>query len=645
MGEMYDFCGYATKNDLLCSDGRTIRQDAFKDCDGTTVPLLWNHIHDDPEMVLGHALLENRKDGVYMYGKFNDTDKALACKAALKNNDINGLSIHANKLKQYAGDVLHGVINEVSLVLKGANPGALIDFSLAHGDGSDEDEAWMYLVGDEYTELQHGDIERKDKKEKLEELRETIKSAKKEEKSEEPEEAKASEEDTDKKENKEETQMAEPKETNNKNETVEEVFKTLTEKQKTAVYAMLAAVADEGKTKTKKDDDEDDEEDEDVKHNAFESYETDNNTLTHADMEAIFRDAKKNGSLREAVDNYMEDNGVLEHADSDYGITRGTGNNTYFVRDPEMLFPDYRAISNTPEFIKRDTNWVTEFMSAVKHTPFARIKTLFADITIEDARALGYVKGRLKKEEFFNLIKRTTDPQTIYKKQKMDRDDVIDIVDFDVVAWIKGEMRDMLEEEIARACLIGDGRDASSNDKIFENHVRSVLNDADLFTVKVGYTADPDPSKAARQFVREAIHARKDYKGTGNPIMFTSDTKLADLLTMEDGMGRFIYETEAQLITALRVRKVTTCPLFESKTFTKNGTTYNLEAIIINPIDYVIGADKGGAVNMFDDFDIDYNQQKYLIETRISGALVKPQSAIVIGSIASNGGSEDPEEP
>jgi hypothetical protein len=348
-------------------------------------------------------------------------------------------------------------------------------------------------------------------------------------------------------------------------------------------------------------------------------------------METIFRDAKKNGSLREAVDNFMEANGTLEHADSDYGITRGTGENTYFVRDPEMLFPDYRAISNTPEFIKRDTNWVTEFMSAVKHTPFARIKTLFADITIEDARALGYVKGKLKKEEFFNLIKRTTDPQTIYKKQKMDRDDVIDITDFDVVAWIKGEMRDMLEEEIARACLIGDGRDASSDDKIFENHVRSVLNDADLFTVKVGFEGTGDPSKNASNFVRTAIHARKDYKGTGNPILFVTDTMLADLLTMEDGLGRYIYETEAQLMTALRVRKIVTVPLFEGRTFTVNETTYDLEGIIINPIDYVIGADKGGAVNMFDDFDIDYNQMKYLIETRISGALVKPQSAIVVG--------------
>ena len=604
MGEHYDFCGYATKNDLLCSDGRTIRRDAFKDCDGQTVPLLWNHIHDDPAMILGHALLENRDDGVFMYGKFNNNEKALACKNALKNRDVKGLSIHANKLKQYAGEVMHGVINEVSLVLKGANPGALIDFSLAHGEGSEDDEAWMYLIGDEYTELQHGDVERKAEENKEVEIQK--------------EDAKVEDNTIMHAEEKEETNSKSDKE-----ETVEDVFNTLTDKQKTAVYALLAAAQEE-------DNDEDDEEDEEVKHNAFESHNETDNVLTHADMEAIFNDAKRFGSLKDAVEAHVEE-GVLQHADSDYGIERGTGNNTYFVRDPHMMFPDYKSISNTPEFIKRDTNWVTEFMSAVKHTPFARIKTLFADITIEDARALGYVKGNIKKEEFFNLIKRTTDPQTIYKKQKMDRDDVVDITDFDVVAWIKGEMREMLEEEIARACLIGDGRSTSSDYKIFENHVRSVLNDADLFTIKVGFNASGDPSVTARTFVREAIHARKDYKGTGNPILFVSDTMLADLLTMEDGLGRYIYETEAQLMTALRVRKIVTVPLFEGTWFTKNGTDYKLSGIIINPIDYVIGADKGGAVNMFDDFDIDYNQMKYLIETRISGALVKPQSAIVIG--------------
>lgn len=620
MGEHYDFCGYATKNDLLCSDGRTIRRDAFKECDGQTVPLLWNHIHDDPSMILGHALLENRDDGVFMYGKFNNNEKALACKNALKNNDVKGLSIHANKLKQYGGDVMHGVINEVSLVLKGANPGALIDFSLAHGDGSDEDEAWMYLIGDEYTALQHGDIEIKEDTEE-----ESEPETKEAEEEPEPEPETEVEKETVEMKDYEMMHADDEKEESKDNEkTVEDVFNTLNDDQKKAVYVLLAAAQGD------LDDEDEDKEDEDVKHNAFEMYEETNDVLSHADMEEIFRDAKKNGSLKEAVMDYM-DNGVLQHADSDYGISRGTGNNTYFVRDPEMLFPDYRALNNTPEFIKRDTNWVTEFMSAVKHTPFARIKTLFADITIDDARALGYVKGNPKKEEFFNLIKRTTDPQTIYKKQKMDRDDVIDITDFDVVAWIKGEMRDMLEEEIARACLIGDGRDSSSDDKIFENHVRSVLNDHELFTVKVGFNGTADASANAREFVRQAIHARKDYKGTGNPILFVSDTMLADLLTMEDGMGRYIYETETQLMTALRVRKIVTVPLFENKTFTKNDTTYTLAGIIINPIDYVIGADKGGAINLFDDFDINYNQMKYLIETRISGALVKPQSAIVIG--------------
>lgn len=622
MGEHYDFCGYATKNDLLCSDGRTIRKDAFKECDGKTVPLLWNHIHDDPSMILGHALLENRDDGVYMYGKFNNNEKALACKNALKNGDVKGLSIHANKLKQIAGDVMHGVIREVSLVLKGANPGAFVDYSLAHGDGSDDDEGWMYLVGDEYTELEHGDIEVEivDEDEDVNDVEEP----------EEPEETNKSDPELEDKTKEEDALMDENNimhaDENDENETIEDVFNTLNDKQKTAVYALLAAAngADD-------DEDEEDEEETEVKHNAFESYD-EPNVLTHADMEIIFDDAKKFGSLKDAVEAHME-NGVLQHADEDYGIERGTGDNTYFVRDPEMLFPEYKALNNVPEFIKRDTNWVTEFMSAVKHTPFARIKTMFADITIEEARALGYVKGNLKKEEFFNLIKRTTDPQTIYKKQKMDRDDVVDITDFDVVAWIKGEMRMMLEEEIARACLISDGRDPSSDDKIFENHVRSVLNDADLFTIKIGYEADEDPSVSARKFVREAIHARKDYKGSGNPILFITDTMLADLLTMEDGLGRYIYETEAALMTALRVRKIVTVPIFEGVTFTgTDSETYNLAAIIINPIDYVIGADKGGAVNMFDDFDIDYNQMKYLIETRISGALVKPKSAIIIGT-------------
>ena len=433
----------------------------------------------------------------------------------------------------------------------------------------------------------------------------------------------------DEEEKQEEKAPAKEEKKDNKEETVEDVINTLTDKQKTAVYALLAAA--EGGSDD--DDDEDEEENKSMKHNAFESYDDTENTLTHADMEEIFRDAKKLGSLRDAVEEHME-NGVLSHADSDYGIERGNGENTYFVRDPDMLFPDYRNVNGaTPEFFKRDTTWVTDFMSSVKHTPFARIKTMIADITIDDARALGYVKGNVKKNEFFELIKRTTDPQTVYKKQKMDRDDVIDITDFDVVAWIKGEMRDMLEEEIARASLVGDGRSAQSDDKILENHIRPILSDHELFTIKSTFELEEAESVNAKNFVKTAIRARKDYKGTGNPTMYITDTMLADLLTMEDGNGRFIYETEAQLTTALRVRKIVTVPVFENVTFANGNDTANLAAIIVNPIDYVIGADKGGAVNMFDDFDINYNQMLYLIETRISGALVKPKSAIVIGTV------------
>ena len=625
MVKQYDFCGYATKNDLLCADGRTIRRDAFKECDGTTVPLVWNHRHDDPEMVLGHAYLENRKDGVYMYGKFNDTERGQTCKKILQNKDINGLSIHANHLKQRAGDVLHGVIKEVSLVLSGANPGALIDFAVSHSDDGEE-EVYAYLIGDEFTELEHGDIELEfDEPVEVDDEEDT------------PEEALEETVEHSEEDSEEEIKMARNREfmhaddddqeeskSSGKDETVQDVINTLTDKQKTAVYALLAAAS--GDT-----DDEDDEENETMKHNAFEEYYDDApDVLSHADMELIIDDAKRMGSLRDAVEAHMEE-GVLMHADEDYGITRGTGTNNYFVRDPEMLFPDYKALSNTPEFIRRDTSWVTSFMSSVKHTPFSRIKTLFADITIDDARALGYIKGNQKKDEFFNLIKRTTDPQTVYKRQRMDRDDVIDITDFDVVAWIKGEMRDMLDEEIARACLIGDGRDASSEDKISENHVRSVLNDADLFTIKISLEDQEADSATAKAFVKAIIQNRKDYKGTGNPDLFISDEMLAKLLTMEDGNGRFIYETEAHIKTALRVNNIIPNPLLGGTEFSIDGDTHTVAGILLNPIDYVIGADKGGAVNMFDDFDIDYNRMIYLIETRISGALVKPKSAMVIG--------------
>ena len=629
MSEHYDFCGYATKNDLLCSDGRTIRRDAFKACDGVTVPLVWNHRHDDPEMVLGHALLQNRPDGVYMYGKFNDTEKGQACKKILENKDLRGLSIWANNLKQKAGDVLHGVIREVSLVLSGANPGALIDFSLSHADEAD-DEVYVYLVGEEYTELQHGDIEFKElapeSETKVEEpvvdekaTEETLVHAEEEKEKDMAEE---------KKEPKEEVKEEKKEE----GKTVEDVFNTLTEEQKTAVYALIAAITE--------DDDDEDEEDEEVKHNAFE-VENNREYLSHADMETIFNDAKRIGSLKEAVRQHTED-GVLAHSvtgPDDYGVSRGaapTAENVdkYGMYDPDMLFPEYKSLDPTPQWIKRDTDWVDECMASVKHTPFARIKTLMADITEDDARALGYIKGNLKKEEFFSLIKRTTDPQTVYKKQKMDRDDIIDITDFDVVAWIKGEMRIMLNEEIARAALLGDGRSAASSDKISESHIRPIATDSDLFSVKVPVAVGQTDDATAKNFIRAAIKARKDYKGSGNPVLYTTDTMLADILLIEDGLGHLLYANEGQLMTALRVRKIVTVPVMEGATIpiTVESTTSNkdLMGIIVNPQDYTLGADKGGAVSMFDDFDIDYNQQKYLIETRVSGALVKAHSALVL---------------
>ena len=592
MPEHYDFCGYATKNDLLCSDGRTIRRDAFKGCDGMTVPLVWNHRHDDPEMVIGHALLENRKDGVFMWGKLNDTEKGKACKKILENKDLRGLSIYANNLKQRAGDVLHGVIREVSLVLSGANPGALIDFSLAHGDDSDG-EVYAYLIGDEYTEMKHGDLVYE--KETIMD-KETLVHAE--------EEPKEKEEKKDTEEKKAEPSGKDPK----------AVFNTLTEEQKELVYAMLIAASEDAGDD---DDDEDEEEKEDMKHNVFENEER-NDVLSHADMDLIFRDAKRLGSLRDAVEEHME-NGVLQHATTpdEWGVSRGNGNQTYFVRDPEMLFPDYKAVNNVPSWIKRDTGWVAEVMSGVKHVPWTRIKSMHADITGDDARALGYIKGNMKKEEFFTLIKRTTDPQTIYKKQKMDRDDMLDITDFDVVSWIKGEMRLMLEEEIARAILIGDGRSTASNDKIQESHVRPIASDSSLYSVPVQVAAGAD---FAKRFIKAAIAARKNYKGSGVPTLFTTEDMLTDMLLIEDLNQRFIYTSVDQLATTLRVRKIVTVPVME------NNSTF---AIITNLNDYCVGADKGGNVSMFDDFDIDYNQQKYLIETRISGALVQPYSALV----------------
>lgn len=592
--DSYDFSGWVTKNNIRCSDGRTILKDAFKNNDGQTVPLVWNHQHNDPLNVLGHALLENRDDGVYAYCKFNDTESGRNAKLLVEHGDVSALSIFANQLKQKGPNVLHGAIREVSLVLAGANPGAFIDSVIQHGEESDE-EAIIYTGED--ISLSHAD----------EEIGEDVSLSHAEEKSEE----KPSDEKTEKKET-------------DSDETVEDVLNTMSEKQKTVVYAMVAqALESSGET-----DDDDEGGDETMKHNVFDQEDRANEyTLSHSDMEKIFADAKRLGSLRDAVNQNIED-GVLTHAIDTTGMTVATGNQTYGFNDPSMLFPEYKALSNTSEWLSRDMGWVKKVIGSVHHTPFSRIKSVFANITEDEARARGYIKGKQKKEEVFTTLKRSTDPQTIYKKQKLDRDDIVDIVDFEVVAWIRSEMRVMLNEEIARAILIGDGRPSDSDDKIQESHIRPIITDVPLFNtkVKVQTAASDDESATAKAIIDAAIRARKDYKGSGNPSLFTTEDYLTEMLLLEDGIGHKLYRTESELATALRVKDVITVePMSGMKV-----DNLPLIGVIVNMSDYNVGADKGGEINMFDDFDIDYNQQKYLIETRISGALVKPYSALTL---------------
>lgn len=580
----YDFAGYATRNNLRCSDGRTILKDAFKECDGQTVPLVWGHQHNDPEFVLGHALLENREDGVYAYGSFNDSPKAKVAKQAVQHGDITAMSIFANKLKQKGGDVLHGVIREVSLVLAGANKGATIEYPIIqHADGTyDEayDEAIIHTGLDfELAHADEGDSEGESNKEEKGEKKVAT-------------------------ENKE------------GGKSIKQILDTLTEEQMDAVTAYVAYAvenADEIKKKAGVGGDDDDkvehsyydEGDEYMKHNVFDSdYEDQGSTLSHDEMSTIINDAKRYGSLKDSF---------LAHA-QEYGI-----------ENIDYLFPEARSLNTPPDFIQREMGWVQKVMSGVHHTPFSRIKSVFANITEDEARARGYIKGKLKKEEVFPLLKRTTTPTTIYKKQKLDRDDIIDITDFDVVAWLKSEMRLMLDEEIARAILIGDGRGAADEDKISELNIRPIATDADLYAIKKTVTPETGES-LAKAFIKAAIKARKDYKGTGTPTLFCTEDLLADMLLLEDGIGHLLYSSEAQLATTLRVSSIVTVPVMETVT--------NMLGIIVNLADYNVGADKGGAVSMFDDFDIDYNQQKYLIETRCSGALIKPYSAIVLSQSA-----------
>ena len=561
MDKDYDFSGWATKNNLKCSDGRTILKDAFKHDDGVTVPLVWNHQHNDPINILGHALLENRDEGVYAYCKFNETDSGKNAKLLVEHGDVSALSIYANQLKQQGGNVIHGAIREVSLVLAGANPGAFIDSIIAHGEESEEEA--VIFTGEDIV-LSHSSEDKPENKDP---------------------------------EPKEEEKKEEMKE--EKQKTVKEVFNTLTEEQKDVVYAIIAQIMEESQNESK--DIEGGKEE--MKHNVFDNdKENKEEVLSHSDTEAIFSDARRYGSLKDSV---------LAH-----GIT-----------NLEYLFPEDTNLNKVPEFISRDTGWVKNVMSSVHHTPFSRIKSQFADITADDARAKGYTKGKLKKEEVFSLLKRSTTPTTVYKKQKLDRDDVIDITDFDVVSWIKGEMRMMLDEELARAFLIGDGRLSSSDDKINEQNIRPIYNDADLYTVKaeIEVSSTATAEDKAKAFIKSVIKNRKEYKGTGSPTLYTTEDVVADCLLLEDSNGRFIYDTMDKLKNVLRVKDIVTVPVMEGATGAKGG---DLMAILVNLADYNVGADKGGAVNMFDDFDIDYNAQKYLIETRCSGALIKPYSAI-----------------
>ena len=565
--ERFDFSGWATRNNLKCSDGRTIRKDAFKDNNGQKVPLVWNHQHNEPFNILGHALLENREEGVYAYCTFNDTEAGQNAKQLVEHGDVSALSIYANQLKQHGGDVIHGSIREVSLVLAGANPGAFIDSIICHGEESEE-EAIIYTGED--ISLSHADNE----------------------------------------EMKEEKPMEDTKKVENKtdNKTVKDVFDTLTEEQKTVVYALIGqALEDAGKT------DENDEEDNNMKHNVFDQDEMmQGNALSHSDMEEIFSDAKRTGSLKEAF---------LAH------------NATYGIDQIDTLFPEPKSMNTPPEFIKRDMNWVAGVINGVHHTPFSRIKSMFANITEDEARAKGYIKGKLKKEEVFTLLKRTTTPTTIYKKQKLDRDDIIDITDFDVVAWIKSEMRMMLDEEIARAILVGDGRMTSDDDHINEANIRPIWKDDDLYTIKTKITVDASATDddKAKAVIKAAVKSRKDYKGSGNPVLYTTEDFLTNCLLLEDTQGYRLYKSEQDVATAMRVSRIVTVPVMENLSRTDSESkTRNLVGIIVNLNDYNVGADKGGAVNMFDDFDIDYNQQKYLMETRCSGALIRPYSAIAL---------------
>ena len=606
----YDFCGWASKNDLLCSDGRTIRRGAFASDDGKKVPMVYQHQHTSIDNVLGHAILENRDEGMYAYCYLNESDTGKMAKELVRHGDICAMSIYANKLKQIGNDVVHGEIKEVSLVLAAANPGAAIEsVVLEHSDGSTEEEAIIYSGEDtQYKILSHAETPTQTSSDKtVNDILNGMSEAKKNvlyymlaKVSETDEEA-------------EDDDVIEDSDIRHADvsggRTIQDIFDTFTPDEKKVAFFLIGKAIEESGSMEQSDIpniDDESEENETMKHNVFENNQVDNDetVLSHAEIEEIFRDTKQYGTLK---------NSALAH-----GVT-----------NIEYLFPDAKTVTPTPELIKRNDDWVSKVMGAVHRTPFSRIKSTAANLTEDEARAKGYIKGKLKKEEVFSLLKRTTEPTTIYKKQKLDRDDVIDITDFDVVAWIKSEMRMMLNEEIARAILIGDGRLTSSDDKIPEDHIRPVAFDSELYTVPVEVTvaAQATDDDKAKAIIRSIIKGRKEYKGSGNPVMYTTEDTLTDMLLMEDKMGRVVYDSVTKLATALRVSEIVTVPVMEGL---KDSEGNAVIAVIVNLADYNVGADRGGEVNMFDDFDIDYNAMKYLIETRCSGALTKPYSALAV---------------
>lgn len=593
----YDFGGWATKNNLRCVDGRIIRKGAFRSSDGKKVPLVWNHQHNSASNVLGHAILENREEGVYAYCSFNSTKAGKDAKETVKHGDVTSLSIWANNLRQDGPDVMHGVIREVSLVLAGANPGAFIESVLAHGEPMDDDadEGIFYnddqiLIHSEEQVIEHAEQETE-------------------------EDMKGSGDGGEK--------------------TVKEVIDSMTDEQRRAMAIVVGQILEDEGIDEDEDDEDYDEGDDEVRHSVFDEDETYGGAPGYLDMQEILHNAmadiksKRTSSLREAISMQLEDEEMIHSIDTTgmTGPSTSTATQTYGFRDPDMLFPEYRSItSGPPEWISRNMDWVDVVMNGVHHTPFSRVKSMYADITEDEARAKGYIKGKQKKEEVFTLLKRTTDPQTVYKKQKMDRDDIIDITDWDVVPWIKAEMRVMLNEEIARAILIGDGRPADSDDKIKEDHVRPIAKEVPLYNTVIEVPAGSTEAESAKNLINETIRGRKKYKGSGNPILLTTEDELTEMLLLEDNNGHKLYKTEAELATTLRVSRIVTVEVMENQQI--NGA--DLLGVIVNLADYNVGADKGGSIELFDDFDIDFNQYKYLIETRISGALIKPYSALTL---------------